>query len=73
MRRHEKDYLVRFLDKYLKKFSDRIATFTKTVKASSLGDADKSKLLTQLKSYNQKFENWSIARLKFNGEVRHYM
>ncbi|MBL1422301.1 MAG: hypothetical protein COC24_017455 [Alphaproteobacteria bacterium] len=69
LRRHEKDFMMRVTEKYLKKFSDRIATFTETVNVSPLSGGDKSKLLVDLKDYNQKFENWSAARLAFDGEV----
>lgn len=69
LRRHEKDFMLRVTDKYLKKFSDRIATFTKTVNASPLTDGDKGQLFAELESYNQKFESWSVARLAFDGEV----
>ncbi|MGL1920750.1 MAG: methyl-accepting chemotaxis protein [Hyphomicrobiales bacterium] len=66
LRRHEKDFMLRKTDKYLKKFSDSIKTFNKTLKASTLSVGNKSKIAGLIKTYDTLFSKWSDLELKTN-------
>ncbi len=55
MRRHEKDYLARKLDKYLQKMADEQERFTGLLQDSDISSDDKAAIATDMKEYYQTF------------------
>ena len=70
LRRHEKDFMLRGTEKYVKKFVDRIETFLKTVSASQLSIKQKKKIGIEITSYKSAFLTWSKTKLAFVSEVK---
>ncbi|MBE0365058.1 methyl-accepting chemotaxis protein [Pseudoalteromonas ulvae UL12] len=57
LRRNEKDFMLRLDDKYLAKFNDNVASFSKAIAQSDLPSDYKTKLNGLLKVYHQKFSD----------------
>ena len=55
MRRHEKDYLARKLDKYVQKMAAEQERFAGLLEASDLSPADKSAVTARMQEYHQIF------------------
>jgi methyl-accepting chemotaxis protein len=55
MRRHEKDYLARKLDKYLKKMAGEQERFAGLLEASGISSSDKATITSYMKEYYQTF------------------
>ena len=55
MRRHEKDYLARKLDKYLKKMAGEQNRFARLLEDSSISSTDKASITSSMKEYYQTF------------------
>ncbi|OUL57615.1 methyl-accepting chemotaxis protein [Pseudoalteromonas ulvae] len=57
LRRNEKDFMLRLDDKYLAKFNDNVASFSKAIAQSDLPSDYKTKLNGLLNVYHQKFSD----------------
>ena len=57
LRRNEKDFMLRLDDKYLAKFNDNVASFSKAIAQSDLPSDYKTKLNGLLKVYHPKFSD----------------
>ncbi len=55
MRRHEKDFIARKLDKYLDKMNAQYQQFLGLLHSSSLTDSEKLQIQTLIKDYHEKF------------------
>jgi len=60
MRRHEKDYMARKLDKYLDKMADEQKRFARLLAESDLSPAVRDTITTNMKLYYQKFQGLPV-------------
>ena len=67
MRRHEKDFMLRGDDKYIKSVADRQAEFLKILPGTALADGDKAEIAKLLEEYVGAFN--AFARLSVENEA----
>lgn len=70
LRRHEKDFMLRKDEKYLKKFSDTMATFNKKLSASKLNLSQKKDIKAMMGNYDKLFSAWAQLELQTIAEVK---
>lgn len=70
LRRHEKDFMLRGTEKYIKKFQDRIQIFNAALTLSSLAQADKEKITGKMEKYDSLFNQWAALEIETNIEAK---
>ena len=68
LRRHEKDFMLRYGPEYLAKFKRGVKRFWRVTKQANISNAAKLQINTQLIVYNLKFKAWSLAKVALTNE-----
>ncbi|MBL1421511.1 MAG: EAL domain-containing protein [Alphaproteobacteria bacterium] len=63
LRRHEKDFMLRYGPEYLVKFKQQIEKFKSTTERSNIGSAPKQHIFQLMNTYNLKFQTWSLSKV----------
>ncbi len=61
LRRHEKDYMLRREEKYVKRVNDRVAGFVDMIANSDIAPEERERLTSLSRAYNEKFVAWAAA------------
>ena len=70
MRRHEKDFILRGLEKYLDGHAKRREEFDLLLKLSGIPEADKAEIIRLMDAYRKDFVTWAEADIKARAETK---
>ena len=68
LRRHEKDFMLRYGPEYLAKFKRRVKNLHSVIAQANIKNAAKLQIKAQLNVYNIKFKTWSLTKVALTNE-----